>query len=167
MVHEPRGQVLLENNIERAHEDRPDSAWVLEAQLTLQARLGQWDAAAGTLEKLAKRKLRTQEQAREARALINVERSRALAAEGDTSAALSAALVAYKADPTLVPAAAQLARMRIASKRRGKAQGVIEHAWRNNPHPMLAEVFQGVVETVSAEKQLNLARGLARGHNDS
>lgn len=153
--------------VERAHESQPGAAWVLEAQLTLQARLGQWDAAADTLEKLAKRKLRTPEQAREARALINVERSRALAAEGDTSAALSAALVAYKADPTLIPAAAQLARMRIASKRRGKAQGVIEHAWRSNPHPMLAEVFQGVVETVSAEKQLNLARGLARMNPNS
>ena len=148
--------------VERAHESQPGAAWVLEAQLTLQARLGQWDAAAETLEKLAKRKLRTPEQAREARALINVERSRALAAQGDTAGALSAAQVAHKANPSLIPAAAQLARMRIATKRRGKAQGVIEHAWRTNPHPMLADAFRGVVDTVSPDKQLELARKLAQ-----
>lgn len=148
--------------VERAHESQPGAAWVLEAQLTLQAQLGQWDAAADTLEKLAKRKLRTPEQAREARALINVERSRALARLGDIKGALAAAQVAYKADPSLAPAAAQLAQMRIATNRRGKAQGVIEHSWRSNPHPMLADAFRGVVETVSPDKQLKLARELAQ-----
>lgn len=147
--------------VERAHEQQPNAAWVLEAQLTLQARLGQWDAAAETLEKLAKRKLRTVEQTREARALIHVERSRALAARGDVPDALAAARVAYKANPTLVPGVAQYARMQIASHRRGKAEKAIEEAWGLSPHPMLAEAYRGVVDTVTPEKQLDLARKLA------
>jgi len=147
--------------VQRAHENQPSASWVLEAQLTLQARLGQWDAAAETLEKLVKRKLRTPEQAREARALIHVERSRALSADGHTSAAVAAAQVAYKANPKLTAAVAQLARAQIANKRRGKAEALIEEAWRHQPHPMLAEAYRGVVESVTPDKQLELARRLA------
>lgn len=153
--------------VERAHEEQPDAAWVLEAQLTLQARLGQWEAAAETLEKLAKRKLRTAEQARKARALINVERSRLAHEAGNVAGALEAAQIAYKADPTLVPAAAQLAKMHIANGRRGKAEKVIQDAWRTRPHPMLAEVYTGVVEKVEPEKQLDLARALAKLNRDA
>ena len=147
--------------VDQAHAEQPNAAWVLEAQLTLQARLGQWDAANQSLETLAKRKLRTPEQAKEARALINVERSRTAAAAGDTIAGLDAALVAYKANPALVPAVAQLALMQIANNRRGRAEKVLKDAWRSTPHPMLVDSFRGVVDTVSPEKQLDLARGLA------
>jgi HemY protein len=147
--------------VEQAHAEQPNAAWVLEAQLTLQARLGQWDAASQSLETLAKHKLRAPEKAKEARALINVERSRAAANAEDTAAALDAALVAYKANPALVPAVAQLALMQIASNRRGRAEKVLKDAWRAAPHPMLVESFRGVVSTVSADKQLDLARSLA------
>jgi HemY protein len=147
--------------VEQAHAEQPNAAWVLEAQLTLQARLGQWDAASQSLETLAKRKLRTPEQAKEARALINVERSRTAAAAGDTTAGLDAALVAYKANPALVPAVAQLALMQIASNRRGRAEKALKDAWQSAPHPMLVDSFRGVVDTVSPDKQLDLARGLA------
>ena len=144
--------------VEQAHTEQPNAAWVLEAQLTLQARLGQWDAAARSLETLAKRKLRTQEQANQARALIHVERSRAAAANGDAAAGLSAAQIAYKADPNLIPAAAQLALMQVANNRRGRAEKVLKDAWQAHPHPMLANAYTGVVNTVTADKQLNLAR---------
>jgi HemY protein len=147
--------------VEQAHTEQPNAAWVLEAQLTLQARLGQWDAAGRSLETLAKRKLRTAEQANHARALINVERSRAAAANGDTAGGLTAALVAYKADPNLIPAVAQLALMQVANNRRGRAEKVLKDAWRTQPHPMLANAYKGVVNTVSADKQLDLARSFA------
>lgn len=152
--------------VEQAHAEQPDAAWVLEAQLTLQARLGQWDAANDSLEKLAKRKLRTREQERKARGLINVERSRSAEANGDTDAALKAAQIAYRADSGLVPAAAQLAHMHIANKRRGRAEKTIQDAWRETPHPMLAKAFRGVVETVAPDKQLELARKLAETNWD-
>ncbi len=48
--------------------------------------------------------------------------------------------------------------MQVANNRRGRAEKVLKDAWQAHPHPMLANAYKGVVNTVTADKQLNLAR---------
>ena len=146
---------------ELAHDQQPNSVWVLDSLFELQTRLGQWEEAHKTLAALGKAKAHDKEQFGRESALVDIERSRAAASKGDTAAALQTALSAYKNLPDFLPAAAQLALAHIANGRRGKAEKVLEDAWTKEPHPMLADAYKGVVDQVGVEKQLSLASKLA------
>ncbi len=149
-----------------AHAQQPHSVWVLDSLFELQTRLGQWEEAHATLTALRKAKAHEKGQLEWESALVDIERSRAAAAAGDMSTALQTAQAAHKHLPKFVPAAAQLALMHIANGRRGKAEKVLEEAWAVEPHPMLAEAYKGVVDQVSAEKQLGLVRKFTEKHPD-
>lgn len=151
---------------ELAHNAQPGSVWVLDSLFELQTRLGQWEEAHATLAALRKAKAHDKEDFQRESALVDIERSRLAAANGDKSGALHMAQAACKSMPDFAPAVAQLARMHIANKRRGKAEKALEDAWAKQPHPMLADAYKGVVDQVSAEKQLTLARGLAAKNPD-
>jgi HemY protein len=146
---------------EQASAKQPNSGWVLDSLFELQTQLGQWDEAAATAKAIAKAKLHPAEQIRRNEALVNIERSRSAASRGDYGNALGLAQAAHKALPEFVPAAAQVAEMHVKNGRRGRAEKVIQAAWRTRPHPMLAEAYRGVVDTVPREKQLRLAKSLA------
>jgi HemY protein len=146
---------------EAAHELQPNSGWVLDSLFALQTQLGQWDKAQATVTQMAKNKAHPADQLKRDLALVNLERSRAALAAGDGVIALQAATAAHKNLPGFVPAAAVLAEAQIANKRRGKAEKVLQDAWRLNPHPMLAAAYPSVVDQVAVDKQLNLARTLA------
>jgi HemY protein len=149
------------SHAEQANALQPSSGWVLDSLFELQTRLGQWEAASTTLDAMSRYKVHPAPDLKRNRALVDIERSRALLAANENAPALKAAQAAYKAMPGFVPAAAQLAAAQIAVSRRGKAEKTIQDTWKESPHPLLAKVYRGVVEQVSADKQLNLARGLA------
>ncbi len=143
-----------------AHDQQPNSVWVMDSLFELQARLSQWDDAHKSLAAVRKSKNHPAEKIEMESALIDIERSRATAAT-DKAAALQMAKDAAKKLPEFAPTTAQLALMHIANGRRGRAEKVLEEAWKIEPHPMLAAVYKGVVDQVSVEKQFSIAKGLA------
>ena len=144
-----------------AHDQQPNSVWVLDSLFDLQTRLGQWEEAHKTLAALGRTKSQPAKQLERDGALVDIECSRLAAAAGDKTRALGAAESALKKLSDFAPAAAQVAAMHIANGRRGKAEKVLEDTWKADPHPMLADIYRGVVDQVSADKQLNLAKNLA------
>ena len=144
-----------------AHDQQPNSVWVLDSLFELQTRLGQWDEANKTLSALSRTKSHPTDKLEHDSALVNIERSRLAVAAGDKAAALQIAQTAFKKLPEFPPAVAQVAAMHIANGRRGRAEKVLEEAWKVEPHPMLAAVYRQVVNQVSADKQLQLAKSLA------
>lgn len=155
---------------EQASAASPGSAWVLEALFDLKVRAGRWDEALEVLGRLARKNLVEPETARRWRAVINVERSRAAEARGALSEARATAKDAWRACPTLVPAAAQLANAHLADDSRRRAWKTIREAWRTGPHPILLDPFRRVVEPLDPVERFRRAQKLAEvapGHAES
>jgi HemY protein len=137
---------------ERAKRLKPSAAWVLQSQLALETRAGDWRAATATLKEAVKRRAVTAEQGRHYKATLLVAHSRQAAADGKSSDALSYAAQAHGLEPGFVPAAAHYARLLQKGEKTAKALGVIEAAWQRDAHPLLGETYAELLgaETPSA-----------------
>jgi HemY protein len=97
--------------------------------------------------------------------------ARALAAEEENrDAARTLAVDATKLAPDLVPAAALAGRLLAEGGERRKAGRILEAAWKQNPHPDLAEAYAHVRLADSARDRLTRMQGLAKlapGHAES
>ncbi len=60
---------------------------------------------------------------------------------GDENVALRELKAAYKLNPSFVPTVERLAEYYIDAKKHKKAASLIEEAWKVNPHPELAEIW--------------------------
>ncbi|MFX5084990.1 tetratricopeptide repeat protein, partial [Acinetobacter baumannii] len=85
------------------------------------------------------------EEGRRHRAVLLLERSFEAERRGRADAALSHAQAAHDMMPGFVPAAVRLARLQLAADRPKPAAKVVERAWRQSPHPELAEIYRGLV----------------------
>ncbi|WP_049973711.1 heme biosynthesis protein HemY [Azospirillum sp. B4] len=136
---------------------RPKARWPLLTQFDLQARAGDWTAAAATLDALTSAKALPVETLRRHRAALLVERSRVAEAEGNEDQALSLARKAHDLAPGFVPAAVQASRLLAASGSARAATRALEQAWRLTPHPALAAAWG-----LAGEKPGDAADPLAR-----
>jgi HemY protein len=97
--------------------------------------------------------------------------ARAFATEEETrDAARTFAVDATKLAPDLVPAAALAGRLLAEGGERRKAGRILEAAWKQNPHPDLAEAHAHVRLSDSARDRLQRMQALARlapGHVES
>ena len=130
---------------ERANRQRPGTRWVLETLFDLQTRAGLWSEAERTMESIEKHKLLPKPETRHKRAVLQVERTRQIAREGDGDRALMIAQSAHKLDPDLVPASVELARRQLAAGSPRKAERTIFDAWKRAPHPALLAVFRDII----------------------
>ena len=126
----------------RARALRPQAPWVLTTLLDLQTRQGDWLGAADTLAQMAKAKIIAVTEQRRHEATVQLELSRAAAADGRTADALKHAKRAYRADPDHPAVAPWLAERYIGGGRQRRATKLIEHAWTRRPHPALLAAYR-------------------------
>jgi HemY protein len=137
---------------ERAAALRPKTEWVIEELFAQQIAAADWDAADDTMHQAGRGKVIDPEIVRRRRAVLAVAQCAALDAGGDaggdsgktSSDALKSAERACKLDPGLTPATAALARLLAAGGKNAKAARLIENAWRRDPHPELAAVYNTI-----------------------
>jgi HemY protein len=126
---------------ERARRLRPESRWLIDAQLVLAARAGDWEAAQGTLAGAARRRVLPAERARHHRGIVLHEMSRAAERRGDQRQAARWAAKAQVLASDLAAPADHHARLLIGLGRKRAAAKAIERAWLTAPHPDLARLY--------------------------
>lgn len=134
--------------------------WAGQAVLEFRCRMQDWTGALERLERNLKSGLVDKAAYQRLRAVLLT--ARALATEEtDRDRAKADALEAVKFAPALVPAAALAARMLGESGDLRKAARIIETAWRDNPHPDLAEGYAHLRPGDSARERLARIQSLA------
>jgi HemY protein len=146
---------------EEAAASGPTPGWAGQAVLELRCAEGDWVGAQEALERNYRAGLIDKETHRRHRAVLLT--ARAIAAdESEHDQAKPLALEALKLAPTLVPAAALAGRLLSESSELRKASRIIERAWRESPHPDLAETYTQLRIGDSARERLSRAKTLAQ-----
>ncbi len=126
---------------ERARQLRPDSGWLLDSLLVLEARAGDWAAARATLAGAARKKAVPAERARHRQGVVLHELSRDAERRGELRRAAGLAARAQALASDLAAPACHHARLLIGLGRRRAAAKAIERAWRTAPHPDLVRLY--------------------------
>ena len=162
----------------------PKSDWIIETRFALEAAVGHWKEAAATLASGEKLGIFAKpEAARHRAALAYAEALEADLAQ-DAAKAAQLAEAALKARPGFAPAAELAARLAKAAGQNRKAARILEKAWAERPHPLLAGAYQALepLETPrqryrrvkklcdmapdAAESRLFLARAAVRAEHE-
>ena len=144
-----------------AYKLAPSADWASEAALSQRCRDRDWLGAMALVEQASSRRLIDKETARRQRAVL-------LTADAldrgprEPDAALRAAQEAAKLAPALAPAAAYLGRRYSEKGDYRGASKVLETAWRQQPHPDLAEAYLDVRLGDAAQDRLKRAKNLQR-----
>jgi HemY protein len=156
---------------ERAMALKPAATWVLQSQLALETRAGDWRAAAATLKQAVRRGAVTAGQGRHYQTTLLVAHSRQAAGQGLARNALSYAAQAQGLEPGFAPAAIHYARLLRDANKTTKGLGVLEKAWRQDAHPAIAEAYALLIalEAPAArlkrfERLAEMRPGEAEGH---
>lgn len=126
---------------ERAFELQPETPWVFNALFELQSAIGEWSAAAQTLEKSVASKHIEAGVARRRSAVLYTEQALDAGGKGEAKEAGDWGLKAAELSPGLVPAAVLAARHHIRAGNLWKAAETIEKAWTASPHPDLVPAY--------------------------
>jgi HemY protein len=154
---------------ERAAVLRPKAKWVVEELFAQQIAVGDWDAAADTMAQAERRKTVDRALSQRRRAVLAVAQCAARDGAGgaeNEGAALKCAERGVKLDATLTPAVTALARLLAAAGKKGKAARVLEGAWRRDPHPELAAVYETIEAGGSNLDQVKRIQRLTAGNPD-
>ena len=153
---------------ERASALRPKAKWVVEELFNQQIAVGDWDAAAETMVQAERRKMVDRTISQRRRAVLAMAQCAAREATGgadkDVGAALKCAERGAKLDAALTPAMTTLARLLAAAGKQGKAARVLEGAWRRDPHPELAAVYETIKLEGSSLDQVKRMQRLIAGN---
>lgn len=125
----------------RAQQLCPDSGWLLDTLLVLQARADDWAAAQATLAAAARRRTLPADRLRHHRGVVLHQLSRVNERSGDLREAARLAARAQNLVADLAVPAVTHARLLLALGRRRAAARAIERAWRTAPHPDLARLY--------------------------
>jgi HemY protein len=154
---------------EEAARAAPSLAWAGQAAFDFHCAEGDWSGALQALERNSRGGLVDSDSYRRQRSVLLT--ARALALENtDRATASELAQEAVKSCPGLVPAAALAGRLLAGAGDRRKAGRILEAAWREGPHPDIAEAYADLVPGASARERLSRIRTLARladGHLES
>ena len=155
---------------QRAYALRPKSGWVAANLFDLQVRSGHWQDAMATLKDAVDNKLVTPAVGVRRRAVLEYQLSLAASGAGNVSQAMKHAGKAHDLSREFVPASIRLARLYVDADKARKAAGVIESAWKFNPHPDLVEIYRRAKSADDAMAGVRAAQSLARhnpGHMES
>jgi HemY protein len=154
---------------EEAAKAAPSLAWAGQAAFDFHCVEGDWSGALKALERNSRGGLVDHDTYRRQRAVLLT--ARALSLENtDRASASELAQEAVKLAPGLVPAAALGGRLLAVAGDRRKAGRILEAAWREGPHPDIADAYADLVPGASARERLSRVRMLARlaeGHLES
>ena len=134
--------------------------WAGQAVLEFRCIAGDWSAALHRLERNMQSALVDRTTYRRQRAVLLT--AQALAAEDtDRDRAKTLVLEAVKLAPSLVPAAALAGRILAEAGEARKAGRILEAAWRDNPHPDLADAYAHLRPGDAARERLGRIEALA------
>ena len=146
--------------VEAAAASGPTPGWAGQAALEFRSAEGDWVGALEALERNHRSGLVDKPTFRRLRAVLMT--ARAIAAEQfDRDRAIPLALDAVKLLPSFVPAAALAGRLLAEKGDLRKASRTIERAWREQPHPDLADAFAHLRLGDSARERLTRVQSLA------
>lgn len=146
---------------EQALDRTPDAAWASEAMLGFKAAEQDWRGAIALVDQNISRRLVGKNEGRAQRAILLAAAAQQ-ASEANPDEALTLAQEALRSTPGLVPAATIAARRTSAKGDYARASKIIEAAWKENPHPDLAEAYLNVRHGDSALDRLKRARHLQK-----
>lgn len=137
----------------------PGVPWAATAMMEYQSGAEDWEGALATLESSASARVVDKTEQRRLRAVLLTARAQQ-AEDTDPDHARTYALEAHRLAPGFVPAAVIAARLLTRAMDTRKAAKVVETAWKENPHPDLADVYLHVRTGDSARDRLKRARML-------
>ncbi|HRE22270.1 MAG TPA: heme biosynthesis HemY N-terminal domain-containing protein, partial [Rhabdaerophilum sp.] len=146
---------------EEALNRTPDAAWASEAVLGFKAAAQDWRGAIALVDQSISRRLIGKNEGRAQRAVLLAAAVQE-AFETAPDEALSLALEALRIAPGLVPAAVISSRRLSAKGDFSRASKIVEVAWKDHPHPDLAEAYLNLRHGDSALDRLKRARYLLR-----
>jgi HemY protein len=146
---------------EEAAKHAAPPSWAGQAALEFRCATGDWTGALDRLERNQRSGLVDKASYRRQRAVLLTAQALA-AAEHERTRARDLAVEAAKLAPTLVPAAALAGALLGEAGELRKAARIIEAAWKDNPHPDLAEAYAHLRPGASARERLTRIEALAK-----
>jgi HemY protein len=146
---------------EEAAKEAPSLAWAGQATFDFHCADGDWAGALEALERNNRGGLLERDTYRRQRAVLLTAQALSLEAT-DRAAASALAQEAVKLCPGLTPAATLAGRLLAEAGERRRAGRILEAAWREEPHPDIADTYADIVPGASARERLARMRALAR-----
>jgi len=159
-------QVRALDYAERAFKIRPQTPWVVHSLFDMQAQTGAWKDAQATLDAGLRTRTITQNKGRTLKALLLVERSRAIDTSGNHGEALVLAREAFGLAPERIAVALQLAEMQLRTGDGRRAMKTLERGWALAPHPDLAVLYLKAAGEGDPLKRVGIARKLVASKPD-
>jgi HemY protein len=141
-----------------ALDKNPKQPWILKSVYDLELQNHHWHAAMTTLERVRKAKAIDEAQARKdeiALLMILAEEDRISSNENGWLKKIERVL---KLDPGFTPAAIKLGEHYLVKNKNGKVVGIVERAWKFNPHPDLAVLWDKLAPENKASDPLRRLR---------
>ena len=146
---------------EEAAKEAPSLAWAGQATFDFHCADGDWAGALEALERNNRGGLLDRDTYRRQRAVLLTAQALSVDAT-DRAAASTLAQEAVKLCPGLTPAATLAGRLLAEAGERRRAGRILEAAWREEPHPDIADTYADIVPGASARERLARMRTLAR-----
>ncbi len=152
---------LARQYAEEAHKIAPNIAWASQSALEYASADGDWAKALKVVDQNTSRHVLSKPESRRQRAVLLCAKALDMA-ENTPELALKFATDALKFEPSLVPAALFAGKQLSSKGNYNRASKIIESAWKDMPHPALADVYIDVRRGDSALDRLKRARYLAK-----
>lgn len=128
----------------RAFQLRPKAKWAYQALLDHLSKANAWDEALETIEKGRQSKHLNADDAKFKKAVFLTAKAYAALEHDDKTAAETLAIQAQRLVPGFTPAAVLAARILIKKSAHWRASGILEEAWRAQPHPAIIETYAAI-----------------------
>jgi HemY protein len=154
---------------EEAAREAPSLPWAGQAAFDFRCAEGDWDGALGVLEANLRGKLIERDTYRRQRAVLLTARAMELE-HSEPARAKALAFEAAKLAPDLVPAASLAGRLALEGGELRRAAKVLEAAWRESPHPEIANTYAYLRTGDSVRDRLARMQTLAaqaKGHREA
>ncbi len=129
----------------RAMAMHPKQPWILRLVYDLQIQNRDWDNARKTLDRADKMDAIEHDKALSDRVAMLLQEADTDLREGARLAGLDKLKKAQKLQPDFVPTIERLAKLYIQSNHRGRAQKIVEKAWKAEDHPELARIWSDML----------------------
>ncbi len=148
----------------KALEMRPTHAPTQDTLLRLQNKSGDWQGARRTLGEVKRAGRLPRDVYYRRDAVLALQQAQKAQDDGDTGIAQDLALEAHRLAPGLVPAAAMAARAQLARGSARKAASILKKAWKQAPHPELAQAFAEIEPAESPAARVKRFEKLLSAH---
>lgn len=157
----------------KAFELRQDLYWVIESAFELRAKAKDWDGAMQVLDAGYKKKMIAEEKFKRFKAVILLEMAKEYEAKGDDVNFFKCCSQSIDMDPTLAPAALEMARYYVKNDNQyRKAAKVLTEAWKRNPVDELAYAYlalwpkDDILEKIKRMESFAMLNGLRPSLNN-